>query len=218
MVEGVGNIYGGGTRNLAMRIWVDPKRLAARGLTVTDIEDALRRENVQIPSGRLESHAREFTLRTDTGLVTEDDFRRLVIAQGSANYLVRLGEVADVEIAPENVRSFSRSDGVAGTSLGIVPQAQANVLQVNQDVRKRVSELRESMPDGMRLEVNLDLSMFISASLKEVVKALAISLMLVLIVIYSFIGTIRATLIPAVTIPISIIADFAFFNESINAS
>ena len=219
VVEGVGNIWGGGRRTQAMRIWVDPKRLAARGLTVTDIEDALRRENVQIPSGRLESSAREFTLRTDTGFVSEDDFRQLVLAQGSDNYLVRLGEVAEVELAPENVRSFSRSDGVAGTSLGIVPQAQANILQVNRDVRKRIVELQETMPQGMRLEVNLDLSMFISASLREVAKALAISLVLVLIVIYSFIGTVRATLIPAITIPISIVAAFtvmALMGYSIN--
>ncbi len=219
VVDGVGNVWGGGRRTKAMRIWVDPKRLAARGLTVTDIEDALHRENVQIPSGRLESSAREFTLRTDTGFVTEDDFRQLVLAQGSDNYLVRLGEVADVELAPENVRSFSRSDGVAGTSLGIIPQAQANILQVNRDVRKRIEELQATLPDDIHFEVNMDMSIFISASLKEVVKALSISLLLVLIVIYSFIGTFRATLIPAITIPISIVAAFtvmAFMGYSIN--
>ena len=105
-----------------MRIWVDPKRLAARGLTVGDIEDSLRRENVQIPSGRLESSTREFTLRTDTGLRTVEDFRQLVISEGSDDYLIRLGEVADIELAPENVRSFSRTDGESGISLGIVPQ------------------------------------------------------------------------------------------------
>jgi hypothetical protein len=119
-VDGVAQIRGAGRRRPAMRIWVDPKRLAARGMTVTDIEDALRRENVQIPSGRLESRAREFTLRTNTGLHSAADFRNLVLREGAGDYLVRLGEVADVELAPEDIRSYSATNGVAGMSLGIV--------------------------------------------------------------------------------------------------
>ena len=208
VVDGVAMIRGSGNRRPAMRIWVDPKRLAARGLTVTDIEDALRRENVQIPSGRLESNTREFTLRTDTGFKTVSDFEKLVLARAADNYLIRLGEVADIELAPENVRSFSRTDGVTGMSLGIVPQAQANILQVNSDVAKRIDELQSSIPDDISLGINLDNALFIRASIKEVGKALGLALLLVLIVIYSFIGTLRATIIPAVTIPISIISAF----------
>ncbi len=208
IVDGVAFVRGSGMRRPAMRIWVDPKRLAARDLVVTDIEDALRRENVQIPSGRLESSTREFTLRTDTGLRSVDDFRNLVLAQGSDGYLVRLGEVADVELAPENVRSFSRTNGRTGMSLGIVPQAQANILRVNADVVERIEELQSSLPADMSVSVNMDNAIFIRASIKEVVKALALALMLVLVVIYGFIGTIRATVVPAVTIPISIIAAF----------
>lgn len=208
VVDGVANVRGSGDRRPAMRIWVDPKRLAARGLTVTDIEDALRRENVQIPSGRLESTTREFTLRTDTGFSSVDDFKQLVLAQGADNYLVRLGEVAEIEIAPENVRSFSRTDGRDGMALGIIPQAQANLLQVNSDVRKRIDELQSTLPPDISLAINLDNSIFIRESLKEVAKALGLALVLVLIVIYAFIGTLRATLIPAVTIPISLISAF----------
>ncbi len=208
IVDGVGRVRLSGSRKPAMRVWIDPKRLAARELTVTDIEDALRRENVQIPSGRLESTAREFTLRTDTGFRSVSDFEQLVIARGENNYLVRLGEVADVELAPENVRSFSRTNGKTGMSLGIVPQAQANLLQVNGAVAKRIDELNASLPEDIRLSVNMDTSMFIRASLKEVGKALGLALLLVLIVIYTFIGTLRATLIPALTIPISLIAAF----------
>ena len=152
VVPGVGQVRGSGSRRPAMRIWVDPKRLAARGLTVTDIEDALRRENVQIPSGRLESNTREFTLRTDTGFRTVGDFEKLVLAQGTDNYLVRLGEVADVEMAPENIRSFSRTNGVTGISLGIVPQAQANLLQVNSDVEKRIAEYEAMYGKKLTLE------------------------------------------------------------------
>ncbi|MEM7502682.1 MAG: efflux RND transporter permease subunit [Pseudomonadota bacterium] len=208
IVDGVARVRKNGARRKAMRIWVDPKRLAARGLTVADIEDTLRRENVQIPSGRLESNTREFTLRTNTGFVSENDFRQLVLARGADGYLVRLGEVADVEVAPEDIRSFSRTDGRSGTSLGIIPQAQANILQVNRDVTKRVEELQATLPDDITLSINVDNSKFIAASLREVAKALGLALALVFIVIYGFIGTIRATIIPAVTIPISIIASF----------
>ena len=208
VVPGVAFVRMSGTRRPAMRIWVDPKRLAARGLTVTDIEDALRRENVQIPSGRLESSAREFTLRTDTGFRSVSDFEQLVLSRGSDGYLIRLGEVADIELGPEDVRSFSHTNGTPGMSLGIIPQAQANILQVNSDVRKRIEELQSSLPPDMNFAVNLDNSMFIRASMREVAKALGLALFLVLVVIYAFIGTFRATLIPALTIPISIISAF----------
>lgn len=208
VVPGVANVRGTGNRRPAMRIWVDPKRLAARGLTVNDIEDALRRENVQIPSGRLESTTREFTLRTDTGFASVSDFEQLVLSQGADNYLVRLGEVAEIELAPEDVRSFSRTDGRDGMALGVIPQAQANLLQVNSDVRKRIEELQSTLPPDVNLVINMDNSIFIRESLKEIGKALALALVLVLIVIYAFIGTLRATLIPAVTIPISLISAF----------
>jgi multidrug efflux pump len=219
IVDGVAFVRLSGSRTPAMRIWIDPKLLAARQLTVTDIEDALRRENVQIPSGRLESSQREFTLRTNTGFVTEDDFRNLVLAKGDDDYLIRLGEVAEIQMAPEDVRGYSRTDGLPGMSLGIIPQAKANILQVNQDVRQRLADIRTTLPEDINLDVNIDLSIFISESLKEVGKALGVALVLVLIVIYGFIGTLRATLIPAVTIPISIIATFsvmAFMGYSIN--
>lgn len=208
IVEGVAFVRVSGQRRPAMRIWIDPQRLAARGLTVSDIEDALRRENVQIPAGRLESSQREFTLRTNTGYVAEEDFRQLVIARGNDDYLIRLGEVATVEMAAENTRGFSHTNGVSGTSLGIVPQAKANILAVNSAVNKKVAELQSVIPDDINFGVNMDLAVFISASLAEVGKALAVSLLLVLIVIYAFIGSWRATLIPAVTIPISIISAF----------
>ena len=219
VVDGVAMVRFSGSRRPSMRIWVDPKRLAARGLTVADVEDALRRENVQIPSGRLESTTREFTLRTDTGFRSVADFEQLVLMRGADDYLVRLGEVAEIEVAPEDVRSFSRTDGVSGMSLAIVPQAQANMLDVNAAVAARIEELRPTLPDDFSIGINLDNSVFIRASMVEVAKALGLALALVLVVIYGFIGTIRATIIPAVTIPISIISAFivmAALDYSIN--
>ena len=218
-VDGVARVRNSGLRRPAMRIWIDTKRLAARELTVADIEDALRRENVQIPSGRLESTAREFTLRTNTGFRSASDFEQLVLKQGEGDYLIRLGEVADIEFAPEDNRTYSATDGGADMSFGIVPQAQANLLQVNTDVRRRLDELQATVPDDIELAINIDTALFIRASLLEVGKALAIALALVLIVIYAFIGTVRATIIPAVTIPISIVAAFivmASLGYSIN--
>jgi len=218
-VDGVARVRANGLRRPAMRIWIDPKRLAARELTVADIENVLRRENVQIPSGRLESSEREFTLRTDTGFRSADDFRQLVLKEGRNGYLIRLGEVADVELAPEDDRSYSATDGVAGSTLGIIPQAQANMLEVNTAVTQRVEALQASLPPDINLSVIADNSKFIRASLVEVAKALGLAMILVLIVIYAFLGTVRATIIPFVTIPISIIAAFtvmAALDFSIN--
>jgi multidrug efflux pump len=209
---GVAMVRIGGARRYAVRVWIDRQALAARRMTVADIEDALRRENVELPAGRLESVEREFALRTDTGLKTVGDFRALVIGRGADGYLVRLGEVAEVRLGADDERTISRSDGVAGISLGVVQVSKANTLQVAHGVQETVKRLKPGLPDGMVLDTNFDRSVFIEASLKEVGIALVISLALVLTVIYLFLGNVRATAIPAVTIPVSIIATLTFMN------
>jgi len=208
VLPGVARVRFGGARRYAMRVWIDREALAARQLTVADIESALRRENVQLPAGRLESSQRELTLRTETGLNTEQDFRGLVIGRGADGYLVRLSEVADVRLAAENERSLSRSNTVPGISIGVEQISKANTLEVAAAVRAELERLRPQLPAGTVLEVNLDRSVFIEESMREVVIALVIALLLVLLVIYLFLGNVRATLIPAVTIPVSIIASF----------
>jgi multidrug efflux pump len=219
VLPGVARVRMGGARRYAMRVWIDREALAARQLTVADIEASLRRENVQLPAGRLESAQRELTLRTETGLNTEQEFRQLVIGRGADGYLVRLDEVADVRLAAENERSVSRSNGVPGISFGIEQISKANTLEVARHAREELERIRADLPPGTRLEVNLDRSVFINASMAGVVEALVIAMLLVLAVIYVFLGNLRATLIPAVTIPISIIAAFivmAAFGFSIN--
>ncbi|MGB5103307.1 MAG: efflux RND transporter permease subunit [Steroidobacteraceae bacterium] len=208
VLPGVARIRLGGARRYAMRVWIDREALAARQLTVADIEGALRRENVQLPAGRLESSQRELTLRTETGLATEQDFRQLVIGRGADGYLVRLSEVADVRLAAENERTLSRSNGVPGISIGVEQISKANTLEVAQGVHAELERLRTQLPPGTVLEINMDRAVFIEESMKEVVIALVIALVLVLAVIYLFLGNLRATLIPAVTIPVSIIASF----------
>ncbi len=216
---GVSLVELNGARRYAMRIWIDRVALAARGLTVVDIENALRRENVQAPAGRLEGLQREFTLRADTGYNNAQDFGLLVIGRGADGHLVRLGEVADVRLSAENERSVSRSNGVPGVTMGVQQQSNANTLDVSTGIRQQIVAINADLPKGTELDVNIDRGLFIGASLREVGYAVVFALIGVLLVIYLFLGQWRATLIPAITIPVSIIAAFTVmyaFGFSIN--
>ena len=209
-VPGVSRAAISGARRAAMRIWIDRQALAARALTVGDIESALRRENVQLPAGRLESEQREFSLRTEVGLDSAEDFRNLVIGRGLEGHLVRLGEVADVRISAENDRTLMRTNGRAGIGIGIEANSKANVLDVVHAVREEVDRLQKTLPKGASLVVNVDNGIAIEAALREVLIAVIFAFVSVLIVIYGFLGTLRTTIIPAVTIPVSVIAGFMF--------
>jgi multidrug efflux pump len=211
-LPGVARVRLNGARRYAMRIWVDRTALAARGMTVNDIEAALSRENVQIPAGRIESEAREFVLNTATGFETAEDFRALIVGRGPDGYLVKLSDVADVELAAENERTISRTNRISGVSIGIEAQPNANALEVAKFVRAEIDALNKDLPPGTQLSIIIDRAVYIEASLHEVFIALAISFTLVLLVIYAFLGNWRATLIPAVTIPIAILAACAAMN------
>jgi multidrug efflux pump len=207
-VPGVARVSIVGGRRYAMRIWIDRQALAARQLTVTDIEDALRRENIELPAGRLESRTREFSLRTLVGLETEQDFRELVIARGEDGHLIRLREVANVRLAAENERSYMRFDGRTGVAMTIEAQSKGNTLDIVRGIRAELDRIQTSLPKGSVLSIGVDNAVAIEAALKEVLIAVTFSLAAVLTVIYAFLGSLRATLIPAVTIPVSIIASF----------
>ncbi|MBX5462318.1 MAG: efflux RND transporter permease subunit [Steroidobacteraceae bacterium] len=207
-VPGVARVAVNGGRRYSMRIWIDRVQLAGRGLAVSDIENALRRENVQLPAGRLESQSREFSLRTEVGLDTEEDFRNLVIGRGPDNQLVRLGEVATVRLAAEDERTVMRADGRPGVGIAIEAQSQANLLELARAMREAVKRVQATLPEGAELVINMDSGVAIEAALKEVVVALVLAFISVLVVIYAFLGHLRATLIPAVTIPVSIVASF----------
>jgi multidrug efflux pump len=207
-VPGVARVGIGGGRRYAMRIWIDRQALAARRLTVADIENALRRENVELPAGRLESNTREFSLRTLVGLETEQDFRNLVIARGDDGHLVRLGEVANVQLAAESERGATRFNGRIGVGIAIEAQSKGNTLAIVRGVREELKRIEETLPPGTYMGIGQDNAVAIEAALYEVVIAIAFALGSVLIVIYAFLGNLRATLIPAVTIPVSIIASF----------
>jgi multidrug efflux pump len=206
VVPGVATVQIFGDQTYAMRVWLDRRALAARQLTVDDIETALRNENVELPAGRLESQQREFTLRTDTGLHTAEDFRNLVIGRGADGYLVRLGEVAEVTRGVEDERGVFRTDESTGVAMAVTPASTANVLDVAKNVDAMVKTMQEGLPKDMQMVLAVDNSIYVNDAIKEVAYTLAIALGMVLVVIFAFLGTLRATLIPAVTIPISIIA------------
>ena len=207
-VPGVARVGIGGGRRYAMRIWVDRQSLAARRLTVADIEAALRRENIELPAGRLESGTREFSLRTLVGLENEQDFRNLVISRGADGHLVRLGEVANVQLAAESERMATRFNGRIGVGISIEAQSKGNTLSIVRGVRAELDRIRETLPAGAHMGIGQDNGVAIEAALHEVVIAIGFALASVLAVIYAFLGNVRATLIPAVTIPVSIIASF----------
>ncbi len=218
-VPGVARVGIGGGRRYAMRVWVDRQALAARRLTVADIEAALRRENIELPAGRLESGTREFSLRTLVGLETEQDFRNLVISRGDDGHLVRLGELANVQLAAESERTVTRFNGRIGVGISVEAQSKGNTLSIVRGIRAELDRIRETLPKGAYMGIGQDNGVAIEAALHEVVIAIGFALFSVLAVIYAFLGNLRATLIPAVTIPVSIIAAFTVmyaFGYSIN--
>ena len=219
VVDGVALVRLGGARRYAMRIWVDREALAARNLTVADIEDALRRENVELPAGRIDSLDREFKVRVDRMYRTAEDFASLVIKRADNTHLVRLGEVAQVNVGSDSERTEFRGNGEDMVGLGIIRQANANVLDVASGVKRVAQDLQDQLPDGTSLVVTYDSSVFIEGAIREVYITLAIATAAVVLVIYLFLGSWRATLIPAITVPVAITAAFigiALFGFSVN--
>jgi multidrug efflux pump len=211
-VDGVADVRIGGDRRYAMRIWLDRQQLASRGLTVEDIENALRTQNVERPAGRIESLDREFVLRTTRPFEKAEDFARLVIHRSNDGYVVRLQDVARVELGAENPRGSFRANGVPSLGLGIIRTSTANTLEVAQGVKAEVERIRSGLPAGMNIEMNYDSSEFIQGALTEVVKTLLYASAAVIVVIFLFLGSWRATVVPAVTVPISVLASFILLN------
>lgn len=217
-VDGVASVRIGGARRFAMRIWLDSPALAARALTVQDVEDAIRQQNVQIPSGRIESSMREFSIRTQSDLRTPEEFRQIILKNDETG-IVRLGDVATVEVDAENDRTSLRVNGDVAIGLGVIRQSGSNVLEVANGVKVIVERLAQNLPPGLNIQVSYDQSVFISQSIKEVFIALGIAMILVIAVIFIFLRSVRATFIPAVAIPVSIIATMsilAFLGYSVN--
>ena len=208
VADGVARVQLGGGRSYAMKVWLDRNAMAARGVTVSDIERVIRAENVELPAGQVQSNTRDFDVRVARSFLSPEDFSRLTVAAGADGYLVRLGEVAKVELTAEDDETDFRGDGVNMIGLGIVKQSKANTLEVARSAREAIKRIEATLPDNIFIVASYDSSVFIEESINEVYNTLGIAMLMVVIVIYVFLGNVRATLIPAVTVPVSLVASF----------
>ncbi len=209
-LNGVANLRVYGERSFAVRIWLDRRALAARKLTVADVQTALLRNNVELPAGEVTSRDRQLTVRLNSRLQSIEDFRDVVVDR-VAGYAVRLGDVARVEPGVADDSTIARSDGRDAVGIAVQRQSQSNTLEISNAVRAEIDRLRPTLPEGMEILVGSDDALFVGASIREVVNALMISLGLVVLVILLFLRSLRATLIPAITIPISLVGAFTLF-------
>lgn len=206
-LPGVASVIIGGERRYAMRIWLDRERLAAYALTPPDVEDALRRQNIEVPSGRIESSQREFTVLSESDLRSPEQFNQLIIREVKG-YPVRLSDVGRAELGAADERNILRVNGKPAVGLGIVKQSTANTLAVAQAVKAEVPKIAAALPPGMQIAVAFDTSVFIEKSITSVYSVMGEALVLVVLVIFLFLRSLRATLIPFVTIPVSLIGAF----------
>ena len=218
VLDGVADVRIGGERRYAIRVWLDRTKLAARNITVAEVERALRANNVELPAGSVDSSTRNFTVRAEGRLSTVEDFRELVVRR-DGNNLLRLGEVANVQVGVESDVGRLRSSGETAIGMGIIRQSKANTVAVSDAVQAELDLIRQTLPPEVRIAESYDESIFIRASIKEVLTTLAIAVSLVILVIFLFLRSWQATLIPAVTIPVAVIGAFiglGFLGFSIN--
>jgi multidrug efflux pump len=208
-------VYG---NRYAMRIWLDPDRLAGYELTPEDVEQALREQNIETPAGRVESSEREFTVLAETDLREPQQFANIVIKE-TDNFLVRLGDVARIELGADTSRFRARFNGRNAVPLGIIKQAVANPLEISNALKVVLPEITRTLPEGMQVEMAFDTTVFIEKSISEVYVTVLEAILLVVLVIFLFLRNWRAVLVPLVTIPVSLIGAFALmylFGFTIN--
>jgi multidrug efflux pump len=210
-VPGVGTIFIGGERRYAMRLWLDPDKLASYQLTASDVELALANQNVDVPGGRIESFAREFTVRTQGELADAAAFEELIIAT-RGNSQIKLKDVGRAELGSEDYRSRVFFNGVPTVALGVVRQSKSNLLEVADGVKKLIPVIEAELPEGIKVESGYDSSVFVQRSVDEVYKTFFEAFIIVSVVIFLFLRDWRAVFIPITAIPISIIGTFAVIS------
>ncbi len=206
-IPGVSEVDIWGSKRPAMRLWLDPVSLAAYQLTPVDVETAISRENVELPSGRIEGSSVELTVRTRSRLETVEDFNNLVLAE-QAGSVVRLRDVGRAELAPENLRTLLRRDGVPMVGVVLRPQPGANQVDITNEFYRRVNILQRDLPTDIELGIGFDTSHYIRESVQEVRQTLLIAFGLVILVIFAFLRDWRTTIIPVLVIPVSLIGVF----------
>jgi multidrug efflux pump len=210
-IDGVANVDIYGERPFAVRIWIDRRALAARNLTVADVEAAILRNNLELPAGEVQSSERQLSVRLNSRISTIEDFRDIVLDR-VAGYPVRLGDVARVAPGVADDSTVVRNNGIEAVGLAILRQSLSNTLAISAGVRAEIARLSESLPEGMAIEVGSDDAIFVGASIREVAIALGISLTLVVLVILVFLRSLRATMVPAITIPVALIGCFVLIG------
>ena len=217
-LPGVGRAQIFGERRFSMRVWLSASELAARGLTVEDVQDAIRSRNVEVPAGRIESSRREFSVRSLGELKTPEEFSDLVVSNEGGT-MVRLRDVGRVELGPRDERSELRSNGDPAVAIGIVRQSKANLIDVARAIRAELPAIQASLPPGVKIETAFDGSIFVTRSIREAQESLILAAILVVLIIFVFLRNLGATIIPGLAIPASIVSTFAvmyFLNFSIN--
>ncbi len=218
-VDGVNSVSISGERRYAMRLWLDTLKMAARQITALDVEQALRRQNIEIPSGRIEGKETEYPVRTLGRLETPQDYEDLIIKRNDNGSQVKIRDIGRAEIGAKDDRVIARFNGNPAVGLGISKLADANLIEVAHGIKAKLAELKKSFPEGLSYEIAVDYSEFVELAIEEVWISLLISIGLVVLIIFLFLRNWRATLIPAITIPISLIGAFSvmfFMGFSIN--
>jgi hydrophobe/amphiphile efflux-1 (HAE1) family protein len=218
-VSGVGRVRLGGQRELSLRVWLDPLALAARDLTTQEVERVLREENVEFPAGRIESRDVDLTIKLDKAYQNLESYKTLPLKRAKDGSVITLDDVARVELGAESIRTLFKGNGKQVVGIGIYQQSDANTIKVADGIKKKIKEIQSSLPPGTSLEVSFDRSNYIKAAINEVYKTLLIALILVTIIIYLFLGNIRALIVPVIALPVSLISTFLsiyIFDFSIN--
>ena len=223
-VKGVGRILVGGLRELSVRVYIDPIKLAANDLTIQEVEQSLRKENISLPAGSLEANNIDLTINLDKAYKDLASIKRLPIKQNQNN-VIRLENIAEVKYGPVSEKTLFKSISKIGKSndkvvgIGIYAKSGASTVELSQKVKERIKEVQKTLPDGLRLGVSFDRATYINAAISEVYKTLIIAFILVVIIIYLFLGNLKAVIVPAVALPVSLISSFLglwIFDLSIN--
>ena len=222
-IKNVGRILIGGLRELSVRVWIDPIKLAANDLTIQEVERALRNENVSLPAGTLEASNIDLTINLDKSYNDLEKLKQLPIKKGK-DHLVRLSDVANIEFGPVSEKALFRAQrknalNLETVGIGIYARSGASTVELSKEIKKKVQEVKKTLPEGLNLEIAFNRATYIGAAINEVYKTLIIAFVLVVIIIYLFLGNFKAVIVPAVALPVSLIASFLgiyIFGLSIN--
>lgn len=212
VISGVAKVRISGGKKKSVRVWVDPFLLSQYNLTVREIENVIKSENIEFPAGRIESETRDFTVKLENSYKTLDDFKKLVIRKGDGESFVTLDDIADVSFGAEESRQLFRGNGEEMIGLGIIKQTSANLIKVTDLIKDEFLEIKKDLPENIKIYESYDTSLFVSEALKDVIFTLCFAVLLVTLIILLFLRNLKSTIIPFITVPISILSTFIFLN------